>query len=944
MKRKNHQPIPLDSSRPAAGRRFFKSYWWIILLILLQIPAVNFALHTPFALIDDYRESLFIINFSSWHNFIQREKNAITTFTTPRFRPMQNVFRLGNYGILGNNPRLHHILMLLMKVAIAFFSCKCLRLIFRGKPAFRASIAVFLSLFLFYPNNPEARLCVPELYLVLFFSIHIFFMYRMFYSRNKGTVSFLLNYIFLLLSYILFMWSKETSITFGFVSICFLLIFARSWKHFVLIVPFAVVFAHLTAKIISIKNMAGYGTAPITIDLILKNALFYRKTVFLWNTSIWIAFFLVAGVLTLIFLTVRKLWIIRQRGINSVPEAIRHNPRVAFALLLLANFVGCFGFTFLFWIKVLRYAYPAGYLLLMLVAVSSGWIAEVYYRKAGSKTIISGGKRSWSIRLCGVIIFVICSYYVLVNYHNFLAQYVVQHVVRSNEKRLLDKTYQLLKKGKRVCVIGEGESFNNLTNYFRNFLPYYHGTRRFEIMRVTREKFDRRIRKEESNLRSKDLYFIALLLRNEQPILPNAIAKFDPKRFDELWFPMPWAERISAWLQGRNKPYYQKDAGCSHKDRPRYWEIYENPIATPLDESVLLQQIARTDDIINLFRLKDEYRCRGGKSQAIIEALKNRWEEFLEKHPPPGTICPEADLIAFDYKKVGDAQYRADFLYKVNQPFNQDYKISLYGIVDKSNLDLLSKGMKKSKVWHFRPAIPTTAWPVGEYILISHTLSAQPIPYKMCTYLYDPTKKGSLHGQRIDLGWCTTGITEDELISQIESCGDLFNLYRLQTWNQNWLKKSETVREACEKKSRQLLEGVEPLGQICPEAELVAFDYRKIGDNQYRIDYLFRVLAPLEADYTIFLYGVVDENNRHLLSESRRRRGKKSEAWSSGPDPSTRDWSEGEYVFISNVIEAQPIPYNMYTILYDREGRCAHGQRVDLGWRVNLGESTPDIQ
>ena len=936
MNKKKHQFLPLAKCRLASSKCYFSSYWWIIPLILLQIPAVIFALNTPFALIDDYGNAHSIQYFSSWDKFIQREKDVICTFDGGRFLIVKDLLLVGTFGIFGDTPQLFHLLPLLMKVAIVFFSCKFLSLIYRERWVFRASIAVFLSLFLFYPNNPEARLSVGELWIVFFFSIHMFFMYRMFCSRNKAIISLLIDYICLLLSYILLMWSKESSITFGFVSICLLVIFTRSWK-FLALTPFVVVFFHSLVKIIAIINKGAYGTAPITIDLILKNALFYYKTIFLWNTSSWIASFLSGGVLVLIFITARKIWIIRRIGIKSVPEAIRREPRVIFALFLLANFVCYFGFTCLSFARVLRYAYPAGYLLLMLVAVSSGWIAEVYYRKAGSKTIIPGGKRSWSIRLCGVIIFVICSYYVLVNYHNFLAQYAVQHVVRSNEKRLLDKTYQLLKKGKRVCVLGEDEYCGNLRNYFHNFLPYYHGTRRFEIMGMTREKFNRRIRKEESNLRSKDLYFIALLLRNEQPLLPNAIAEFDPKRFDELWFPMPWAERISAWLQGKNKPYYQKDAGVGAQYV--YWKIYENPIATPLDESVLLQQIARTDDIFTLYRLKDEYRCRGGESQAVAKDLKNRWGELLKKHPPSQTICPEADLIAFDYTKVGAGQYRADFLYKVNQPFNQDYKIGLYGIVDESNRDLLSEGRKKSEVWNFYPAIPTTAWPAGEYILISRTLSAQPIPYKMNTFLYDPNKRGSRHGQHLDLGWRTTGITEDELISRIESCGDLFNLYRLQTWHHNWFNKLETVREAFEKKSRQLLKGIEPLGHIRPEADLIAFNYKKVGSGQYRADFLFKVNQPFTNDYKIGLYGVVDESNYDLLSEGRKKLGEKSEVWNFHPAPPTSCWPVGEYILISRTLSAQSIPYKMNTFLYDPTKRGSRRvQRLDLGWRVDLGE------
>ena len=223
--------------------------------------------------------------------------------------------------------------------------------------------------------------------------------------------------------------------------------------------------------------------------------------------------------------------------------------------------------------------------------------------------------------------------------------------------------------------------------------------------------------------------------------------------------------------------------------------------------------------------------------------------------------------------------------------------------------------------------------------MISRTLFAQPIPYKMDTFFYDPNKSGSRHGQRLDLGWQTDSISEDELISRFESCNDFFELYRLKTWNQAWLTKSEKVRESFENKSRQLLQGVEPIGQVCPEADLIAFDYKKMGSDKYRADFLFKVNQSFSQDYKIGLYGVVDKSNSDFISEGRKKLGKMSEAWTFHPMPPTSQWTEGEYILISNWFNAKPIPYKMHLVLFDPEKTGSlYGERINLGWRVDLGE------
>ena len=357
-----------------------------------------------------------------------------------------------------------------------------------------------------------------------------------------------------------------------------------------------------------------------------------------------------------------------------------------------------------------------------------------------------------------------------------------------------------------------------------------------------------------------------------------------------------------------------------------------------LDQDALISRIEEVDDIFVIYRMREEYRRRGGQSEEINNAMAKRWKDLLSNHSTIGSPCEESDLIAFDYRKIGPERYRADYLFKAKRSFKTDFRILLYGVVAPEDLNNISetrrKAGKKSNVWNFNPVPPTSAWTAGDYYLLSQTISSTDIPYNMSMIFYDPARQPGQYGEKVQLGW-RSGITEEDLLNNIDWADDLIDLYRLEGDCANM----SAARKAFSAKGSALLEKTSILGRISDEAELVAFDYSKIGDDQYRVDYLFRILSPLEKDCVITLYGVVDENHHHLLSEDRRRLNKKSEAWSFQPYPSTLDWQEGEYVLVSGEINAHPIPYNMHSILYDREGRIQHGNQVPLGWRVDLGES-----
>ncbi len=380
---------------------------------------------------------------------------------------------------------------------------------------------------------------------------------------------------------------------------------------------------------------------------------------------------------------------------------------------------------------------------------------------------------------------------------------------------------------------------------------------------------------------------------------------------------------------------------CSQAPEDPAW-FQSKTTGDPSDEGALINRVNATDDIVVLFGMKEEYSSRGGESDAVNRTLSERMDILVSQGVPLGSPCPEVDLVAFDYRRPGPNQYYVDFLFRVNKQFKTNLAIGITGKVSAEDRDQLSskrrKAGKESESWSVKPVPPTSAWRPGEYVLVSSAIKAWPIAYNIQISFYDPTVKSGeqQYGNVVPLGW-SRGLTEADLIEEINLAENLIDLYRLAGDSRS----SYSASSAFENKSSKLLEDNPLIGKICPEADLVAFDFQKIGDKSYQVDYLFRVNQPLDKDCLIILSGVVDDNHREFLSEKRRRMGKRSEIWSFRPYPRTEDWRAGEYLLVSNEIEAHPIPYDMHASLYDRRGQQPHGERIYLGWRADPGRANP---
>ncbi|MCL2330283.1 MAG: hypothetical protein FWC56_03175, partial [Phycisphaerae bacterium] len=352
------------------------------------------------------------------------------------------------------------------------------------------STLFFVALYAFFPNNPEARLAPQELLVVLFLSFHVYFM--MGYLRPNSGCPHLAafpsvrNYIGLFVSFCGLLWSKEPCLAFGAVTLTMLgwrpLIAFRSirWRDVLSRIPFVLVFAHAFFKSYYISKAQGYGTAPLTSKLFQKNLNYYFDTLFLVHIGpfLWITALALLGLFVVV--TLRVYWIRPMRSecrvdrrFVSPSSSTSLSSSIASAWALFGVFaiygIAIFLMTLTSWIVVLRYVYPCVYCLCALMAIAMGEVcSHLNFRLAHPRS------SQWR-RIPGPIFGIACgllaTFFVAVNYYNFLSQYAVQYYTRKTEKRMLDGLAALLRSGQEVMLPVRYEHHASILAYWRQFLP-----------------------------------------------------------------------------------------------------------------------------------------------------------------------------------------------------------------------------------------------------------------------------------------------------------------------------------------------------------------------------------------------------------------------------------------------------------------------------------------
>lgn len=445
----------------------------IALLCALLLPALWYSLNTPFALVDDYGISCIIEwiygGFGSWF------KLTFLGDAGGRYRPMFELYNFLSWLSFGPRPALHHAARWLMQFASFFFIIKTLFIFSRDTRAEyinrkdRNTIDTYFPMitaayiFMLFPNQPAARLGPQEVYTVFFLTLANLSLAQMFICRfkeNSSDIKWGSIWILVVSSTGLSM-SKEVNVALliFFLSIVFILFSRKTFssRFFVVFGSLLFILLFTMIRVHAAAQGAIYGVAPLSWDFMLANAIWISKFLFQTLTSLWLTIIFIGVLIFQLYTLLNSLW---QKKICS-GEGF-------FILILYGELIILFVTFSTSWAQVIRYMYPLVPILASLMAFG---IKQVLVRMK-SIPLLNIFTRP------GIIMFLL--FFALVNYHNFLMQYAIQHNARNVEKKMLDRVTERIRSGDKFIIhydssTPEIEMMAHSQIYFTRFLPHYFG-------------------------------------------------------------------------------------------------------------------------------------------------------------------------------------------------------------------------------------------------------------------------------------------------------------------------------------------------------------------------------------------------------------------------------------------------------------------------------------
>ncbi|MCE9600290.1 MAG: hypothetical protein K8S54_20190 [Spirochaetia bacterium] len=446
----------------AMGRIAFYSF----LGLALALP-VYYAWNTPFALIDDYSDWQFQRVFLSLDAFQVWFTGNFAQFSGGRYRPYFDISQGISWIVLGPNPGIHHIVRILVRVCTGLFIASAYLQFcnsWRGsvpRASFEVSrfqgLAGLLLLFIFFPNNPEARLAPQELHSGFFISMLIWIAARAL-TRPQAFLSTVLLYYIAFFGLAI---AKE--VNFFVLPVCILVfhLFIIKRHRLVLSVLPILIFVHTLAKITTAYKSGGYGSRPVNAELIWNNVAWIIQNILLINLN-WIVS--IAFIALLLFVLVDSFIQIRK---PLAPET-----RKSLLILLTATaFLGAFGVGITTsWLQVLRYWYPMIPPIVLILGIAL-FRLNLFTLDRGSLNRL--------LRIASVLVAIV---FFLSAWPAVLYQYIVQHHSRNTELMLIKRLQTRLDSGETIQLdLNESEYADKLRTILLDFNPYYYGTKPYSL-------------------------------------------------------------------------------------------------------------------------------------------------------------------------------------------------------------------------------------------------------------------------------------------------------------------------------------------------------------------------------------------------------------------------------------------------------------------------------
>ena len=501
-----------------ARRPLAEAVFWSVPVVLF-LPTLYYSLTTPFGLVDDYHSSLYASVFDSVGRF---DPAAWSSVRNPaRHRPFWDFQQAVAWTVFGPVPWLHHLARWLTVAGAVFAFTAAFSAFPSAAPTGRGPASAFLRLlprallvhlWVFFPNQPAARLVSDEVNTVFFMGLCTWMTARMLVRRDrKGAPeapgSMWPTHGLFVLGCVGLLWSKEVNVAVALwmlIFYCAPLLKGMDRTRIAGGLVLAAVVVHTARTVSGLWEAGGYGTAPLTPQLALDNARWIAAGLFQVDTSpVIFAGLAVLSALLPIFVAGRAGEDIgralgdederagrseRDGGgdgpgveVQVVARAgrrMRFSSELLFVLFLLGQFASLYLVLCTSWTQAPRYWYSLVPVFTALVAFSAKFMLEFFAPSAGVSVRPPRAQLAAACALAGFVLF-----FIGCNYSNALLQTVVQHRARHTEKALLAEITRLLDRGRHVQVMdfAEGdELMQSILVYYRWFLPRFEG-RKYDI-------------------------------------------------------------------------------------------------------------------------------------------------------------------------------------------------------------------------------------------------------------------------------------------------------------------------------------------------------------------------------------------------------------------------------------------------------------------------------
>ena len=547
---------------------------------LLYLPVFYYSLDTPFALVDHYVEWVFLRIFDHFNHWLYAEFVILGRsqhwldveylgrhWENFRYRPFWEFYIGATWKVFGTAAWLHHLARWAEHfAAVAAFAAAYLCFQRRNKRNGNGDgatssrlirllpLAALVYLWLFFPNQPAARLQPNEVHTVFFLGLCVWMTALMLSRQDKpqSRRAALLAYAAFCVGFCGLAWTKEVNIAaalwllLSYYALPVIAALRRQAGPRISAVralkgvgvwtalgglPLIAVFAHTLAKVYAVSQAGNYGVEPVTLDLLARNAAWLAADLFQVRTSpiIAVGLALLSAALPL------------SVAVNIAKR--RFSAELVFTLFLLGIFASLYLALCASWAQALRYWYILIPAFTTLMAFSAKFILESAAARFNSAPNSPAPPNLAAYALTAFIAFFVCC-----NYYNFLYQTAVQHIARHNDQTVLAEITRLLEQGNYVQITDARYVYGyELVDYYREFLPYFYGRKRSIHSAPPQE--------------TAEPYHTVRLFRKTSR-LPE---------IEQNYRPLAYAYRIADFLQA-GAPYHKIDVGSNIL----LWHIYAN--------------------------------------------------------------------------------------------------------------------------------------------------------------------------------------------------------------------------------------------------------------------------------------------------------------------------------------------------------------------------------